>query len=79
MLSSRMAPSHLEYVGRRRSNVPLGDRNGITYKKKRGSMHGSGPDRLKVRGYIGVSLFGRTTEWVRVPKDKERAYAEEGG
>lgn len=24
-------------------------------------------DRLKVRGYIGVSLFGRTTVWTRVP------------
>lgn len=24
-------------------------------------------DTLKVRGYIGISLLGRTTEWTRVP------------
>ncbi len=37
--------------------------NGKTYKSK---MKLDGPDVLKVRGFIGVSLIGRTTEWTRV-------------
>lgn len=56
--------------------------NGKTYRciiRLAQDKRGTGPDRLILRGYIGVSLFGRTTEWVRVPKDKERAYTEEGG
>ncbi len=28
-------------------------------------------DRLKVRGYIGISLLGRTTYWTRTTKDFE--------
>ncbi|MEN8163220.1 MAG: DUF2147 domain-containing protein [Acidobacteriota bacterium] len=36
--------------------------NGKTYRCK---MQLKG-ERLKVRGYIGVSLFGRSTEWTRV-------------
>ncbi len=36
--------------------------NGKTYKCKL-KLKG---DTLKVRGYIGISLFGRTTEWTRV-------------
>ena len=37
--------------------------NGKTYKCK---MRLSGDQVLKVRGYIGFSLLGRTTEWTRV-------------
>jgi uncharacterized protein (DUF2147 family) len=29
-----------------------------------------GPDRLEVRGYIGIRLLGRTTTWVRVGKEE---------
>ena len=36
--------------------------NGKTYKCK---LTLTAPDRLEVRGYIGVSLFGRTTVWDR--------------
>jgi glucan biosynthesis protein C len=28
-----------------------------------------GPDRLQVRGYIGITLLGRTTTWVRVGRE----------
>ncbi len=37
--------------------------DGKTYRCK---MHLKG-ERLKVRGYIGISLFGRNTVWTRVP------------
>jgi uncharacterized protein (DUF2147 family) len=37
--------------------------NGKTYKSK---MKLESPDVLKVRGFIGISLIGRTTEWTRV-------------
>jgi uncharacterized protein (DUF2147 family) len=37
--------------------------NGKTYKCKL-RLEG---DTLHVRGYIGISLIGRTTEWTRVP------------
>jgi uncharacterized protein (DUF2147 family) len=37
--------------------------NGKTYSCKMGLEN----DRLKVRGYIGVSLLGRTTVWTRTP------------
>ena len=36
--------------------------SGKTYKCK---MTLAAPNELKVRGYIGVSLFGRTTTWTR--------------
>jgi len=36
--------------------------NGKTYKCR---MKLTGPDRLEVRGYIGISLIGRTTVWTR--------------
>jgi uncharacterized protein (DUF2147 family) len=36
--------------------------NGKTYKCK---ITLEGEDRLKVRGYIGVSVIGRTTVWTR--------------
>jgi uncharacterized protein (DUF2147 family) len=39
--------------------------NGKTYRCK-AKLEG---DVLKVRGYIGVSLLGRTTEWTRVEDD----------
>ena len=38
-------------------------REGKTYKCK---MTLETPDRLKVRGYIGISLIGKTNEWTRV-------------
>lgn len=31
------------------------------------TVHLSAPDKLDVRGYIGISLFGRTQTWVRTP------------
>lgn len=37
--------------------------SGKTYK---GSMTAEG-DKLKLRGYIGVSMFGRSETWTRVP------------
>lgn len=37
--------------------------NGKTYSAK---MELDGQDRLEVRGYMGVSLFGRTQTWQRV-------------
>jgi len=42
--------------------------NGKTYKCK--IRFGDTPDVLKVRGYIGISLIGRTTEWTRVEDDE---------
>jgi uncharacterized protein (DUF2147 family) len=36
--------------------------SGSTYKAE---MHLDGPDTLKLRGYIGLSLFGRTQDWTR--------------
>jgi uncharacterized protein (DUF2147 family) len=41
--------------------------NGKQYKAK---MELDGDDRLDVRGYIGVSLFGRTQTWQRVTQRK---------
>ena len=40
--------------------------NGKTYKAK---ISLDGEDRLDVRGYIGVSLFGRTQTWQRIPSN----------
>ena len=37
-------------------------KNGTTY---RGKMHLAAPDRLELRGYVGIPLFGRTTVWSR--------------
>lgn len=37
--------------------------NGRTYRCK---MELDGPNRLRVRGYIGISLLGRTQVWERV-------------
>jgi uncharacterized protein (DUF2147 family) len=40
--------------------------NGKTYKCK---VELADEDTLKVRGFIGFSMLGRTTHWVRVPLD----------
>ena len=40
--------------------------NGETYKCK---MELKDPDTLKVRGFIGISILGRTQIWTRVPGD----------
>ncbi|NJK90064.1 MAG: DUF2147 domain-containing protein [Myxococcales bacterium] len=37
--------------------------NGTTY---RGHMKLEGEDRLLLRGFVGISLFGRTATWIRV-------------
>ncbi len=44
--------------------------NGTCYDPKsgntyRGKIHLSAPDRLELRGYIGIPLFGRTSVWTR--------------
>jgi uncharacterized protein (DUF2147 family) len=44
--------------------------NGICYDPKsgntyRGKIHQAAPDRLELRGYIGIPLFGRTSVWTR--------------
>ena len=38
--------------------------NGKEYK---GKIWAVGTDKLKMRGYIGISLLGRTESWVRLP------------
>jgi uncharacterized protein (DUF2147 family) len=42
--------------------------SGNTYT---GQMHLEGPDTLKLRGYIGISLFGRTETWTREAGDSK--------
>jgi uncharacterized protein (DUF2147 family) len=44
--------------------------NGTIYDPKSGSTYScflelDGPDRIKVRGFIGISLIGRTDVWTR--------------
>jgi uncharacterized protein (DUF2147 family) len=39
--------------------------NGKTYKAKM-YLDGDGDRTLDVRGYVGITLFGRTTTWTRV-------------
>jgi uncharacterized protein (DUF2147 family) len=44
--------------------------NGTIYDPKSGNTYSctmelDGPDKLKVRGYIGISLIGRTDVWTR--------------
>ena len=44
--------------------------NGTVYDPKsgktyRGKIHLAAPDRLELRGYIGISLIGRTSVWRR--------------
>lgn len=42
-----------------------------------------GPDRLRVRGYLGITLLGRTTTWIRVGSEQrmceQRAATARGG
>jgi uncharacterized protein (DUF2147 family)/peptidoglycan/LPS O-acetylase OafA/YrhL len=42
-----------------------------------------GPDRLRVRGYLGITLLGRTTTWIRVGAERtlceQHALAVRGG
>jgi uncharacterized protein (DUF2147 family) len=37
-------------------------KSGKTY---RGKIHQAAPDRLELRGYIGIPLFGRSSVWTR--------------
>lgn len=44
--------------------------NGTCYDPKsgktyRGTIHLASPDRLELRGYIGIPLFGRSSVWIR--------------
>lgn len=43
--------------------------SGNTYS---GTMEPDGPDRLRLRGYVGIPLFGRTEVWSRAPADQPR-------
>jgi len=48
--------------------------NGKTYKcviRIADEKASNGMTKLNVRGYIGIPALGRTTVWVRVPKDKQ--------
>lgn len=58
-----------EYVGKKQwKNGTIYDPdNGKTYKCK---MKLTKDGVLKIRGFIGVSLIGRTTEWTRVSSDE---------
>ena len=37
----------------------------------RATLRMNGPDRLKLRGYLGIRLLGRTTEWIRVREEMQ--------
>jgi uncharacterized protein (DUF2147 family) len=30
-----------------------------------------GPDRLRLRGYVGIPILGRTTTWIRVGQEAQ--------
>jgi uncharacterized protein (DUF2147 family) len=53
-----------EYAGENRwhAGTVYDPKNGKTYK---GKMTLTAPDRLDLRGYVGIPLFGRTTTWTR--------------
>lgn len=53
------------YAGKGRwvGGVIYDPENGKTYNGKMWLTHDG---RLRLRGYVGMSLFGRTTEWTRV-------------
>lgn len=38
----------------------------------RAAIEPDGPDRMKLRGYIGIPLLGRTEVWTRAPADQQR-------
>jgi len=40
--------------------------SGRTY---RCTLRLTGPDRVELRGYVGVPLLGRTTHWIRVDRE----------
>ena len=63
----------LEYVGDGEfENGEIYDpNNGKTYKAKATQ---TGPDTLDARGYIGISLVGKTQTWHRVPPDTENVH-----
>ena len=55
---------HVSYTGR-------GSWKGTVYDPDNGKTYGcniclAGPDTMKLRGYLGFSLFGRTETWKRV-------------
>jgi uncharacterized protein (DUF2147 family) len=51
--------------------------SGSTY---RAEMRLDGPDRLRLRGYLGISLFGETQEWTReIGDNKNRCTPPVGG
>lgn len=63
----------LEVLQDLRGNDPAGERwqGGSIYDPTSGRTYRcnaslDGPDRLHVRGYIGITLLGRTTTWTRV-------------
>lgn len=60
----------LEYVGNGEfENGTIYDpNNGKTYKAKATQ---TGPDTLEARGFIGISLIGKSQTWTRVDSDAE--------
>ena len=48
----------------------LDPKNGKTYKGKIWSI---GEDKLRLRGYVGISLLGRSETWVRLSAGKQTA------
>ncbi len=59
-------------------NNPNGWNNGKIYKADEGDMYDAkltmeSPDKLEVRGFMGVSMFGKSQDWTRVStKDYKR-------
>jgi uncharacterized protein (DUF2147 family) len=47
-------------------------KSGQTYHA---SVRPDGPDRLRLRGYVGIPLFGKTQVWIRAPADAPRCKA----
>ena len=44
-------------------------KSGNTYS---GTITPEGPDRVALRGYVGIPLLGRTEQWTRAPADQAR-------
>ncbi len=53
---------HADGEGKWSGGTVYDPKNGKTYK---GKMTLVSPDRLDLRGYVGISLLGRTTTWTR--------------